>query len=106
MKPHVFKINNGEITISMAGVTSTGLKEPCPYCSSTECRRTCDQGQSDPSLSQDEEQRLISNAMIDGMEWTLLALTQAGFIPDVLGNDEGALKNAIQTVVDRIGNDA
>lgn len=100
----VIEINKyAYITVSEEGtLTSEGLKTDCPYCSCQDCYADCDGSAGDidglESLEQMNE-RMVSNARIDGMESLILALAKEGY--DIT---EERFKNAVITTCDAIAN--
>lgn len=79
-------------------LTSKGFKEVCPFCSRAGCERSCGESQAADNAN-GEEDRLLYNAAVDGMESLLLALACTG-----INVTEVRYQQAVQTVLDAIGN--
>jgi len=99
-------INTGvSITIAENGLSSTGLKDPCPYCESVECYQHvadlpgCNGVPEQYETEDQSTDRRIYNAAIDGLESLLLSLYHEGYRFD----DEKSLR-AITTAIDAITN--
>lgn len=99
----IINTTNGSITLENGFISSTGIKQECPYCRNINCYGHCDGSQGDIDGLESEEQtqaREISNAAIDGLESLLLSLSDAGIIKP----DDPRLPKAIETSLDAIAN--
>ena len=105
----VIPINDStRISISKDGLlTSQGLKEECPHCGQVDCyEHVADQ--SDPDTQwihedmespEENQERQVANARVDGMESLILALVNEGYNP----TDE-KFRNAVIIACDAIAN--
>lgn len=87
------------------GITSVGLKEPCPVCGQCDCYDHAGH-KSHPNAGcetvEECQARQVSNAAIDGVESLLLSFTKAGIIN--LVRDNKAIVEAVEVTLDAIGN--
>ena len=79
-------------------MTAIGLREACPDCGSVDCERTCKE-QADWADAQEQEQRLLFNAAVHGVESFLLALACKG-----VKVDGPKFVKALETTLDQIAN--
>ena len=101
----VIEFGNGKIKIeevfSGYKVSSRGLKEKCSDCSDEACQLDCEPSQDQFSEEQKElVERLITNAMIDGIESFLLSLITSGLVVP----HNPLLKTALESTFDKISN--
>ncbi len=91
-----------ERTLLASGSITSQLKEPCAICGDSECQQHCEQQaeRQDAERENANKSRLLYDARVDALESMILACAVAGI--DI---QSPAFLEAIETVLDKIGNE-
>ena len=84
------------------GTIESNLKEPCTHCGSLTCRYDCDGSKGADPEHEDDDNRAVYNAAIDGLESLILAQACAGIQMD--DNYDAAVGTAIDSITHHYSN--
>jgi hypothetical protein len=87
---------------ALGGTIESDLKEPCTHCGSTTCNYDCDGSKGADPEHEDDDNRAVYNAAIDGLESLILAQACDGIQMD--DNYDAAVGTAIDSITHHYSN--